>query len=495
MFRNINLFYHKFILFQIIIFLLFVSVHNYILINLKKFENENNSINNEYTPSSLIKNLYNQYYTILNVGNPPQKTEAQISIEDVGLIMKEDICLTSYYYDKSKSLSLYQTHIYDKDNYSKETVIVNETIDFQKFNSETNDVSVITIPDYSFIYNKTNNTREEGEEEKIEKEKSGKACIILGLKLFCKRNILFCKSIPSFLKERKYINTYSFNFLFNNIEEKENEYDASIIIGENPHEYNKEKYNENNYITTKALEWIQEPKWILEFQNYYYDNNGSKIFFKTNSLKNSIKGLFMFNLDIIIGVKSYLDSIKKNYFNNYEKECSINIVNNNYTVITCDKNFNTNDFPTLFFFHNEYNFTFELTDKDLFQIKGDKKFFLIVFDKNSNYPWKFGKLFMKKYFFNFEVDQKLIGFYNNLNNTNSIINKKGETNSNSKFLWLFWALLLIFTGIGCFLLGKFVYAKNRKKRANELEDDYEYTQKNNEEGLTTDSNGNKLGIN
>ena len=183
------------------------------------------------------------------------------------------------------------------------------------------------------------------------------------------------------------------------------------------------------------------------------------------------------------------------------------LVDSQYTVITCDKNFNTEKFPTLYFYHMDYNYTFELTHKDLFQIRGDKKYFLIIFDSDSNYPWKFGKIFLQKYLFNFDTDSKTIGFYTDLNNdSNYNESEEIDNNSNSNsddnnnkslnfYLWILWGVLLLITGIGCFFLGKILYDKNRKKRANELDDDYEYKQNNNEESLTNNSKNNKLGIN
>ena len=260
----------KFIYSKIICLIIFSSLfifsNNYVLIQLKKFENEIISNNKEFTPEKLINNLFNHYYTFLNVGFPPQKTEAQLSIQGLGLSMEENICLTSNYYDKNKSLSLNQTHSFDKDKFSLTKVLVNETVDFSYYNSKTNEISQITIPDYIFIYNKSRSTRKEGEEEKIEKEIPGKACFVFGFKIQCERNALFCKNIPTFLKEENITNSYNFNFLFyDNNDKNKNDYDASIIIGENPHEYNKEKYNINNYIITKALEYFTEPAWTLEF--------------------------------------------------------------------------------------------------------------------------------------------------------------------------------------------------------------------------------------
>ena len=163
-----------------------------------------------------------------------------------------------------------------------------------------------------------------------------------------------------------------------------------------------------------------------------------------------------------------------------------------YIIFTCEKNFSTENFPTLYFYQKEFNYTFELTHKDLFKVIGDKKYFLIIFDKVSNYPWKFGKLFMNKYLFNFDTDQSKIGFYKDLNNNNS----KGYNIQNLiVILGIIWSVLLIITAIGFFFLGKFVYKKKRRKRFNEIDDKYEYNQKQIEETFTNNSNDYNLGVN
>ena len=488
MIKNKSIIINHFIYFASIIISLIISNECYVLIQLKQFSNS--SLNNDYSPELLIKNLFNQYYSFLNVGNPPQKTEIQISSEEHGLIMKENICLTSNYYNKSKSLSFNEIYYTDKN----QTIIVNETVNFPIFNSTTNKLTYQTIPDYNYIYYKSD----------IDEN----ACIILGFRLKCKVGMSICNNIPSYLKRSELTSAHNYLFLFHNDKEKKENggYDASLIIGENPHDFNKKRYHEKNYIQSKALYWLGDLTWTLRYKNYYY-YNGKQINFNFTRREELIHGIFLYNLDIIIGIKDYLLSIKSNYFDKYQKECKINIVDSQYTVITCDKNFNTEKFPTLYFYHMDYNYTFELTHKDLFQIKGDKKYFLIIFDSDSNYPWKFGKIFLQKYLFNFDTDSKTIGFYTDLNNdSNYNESEEIDNNSNSNsddnnnkslnfYLWILWGVLLIITGIGCFFLGKILYDKNRKKRANELDDDYEHKQNNNEESLTNNSKNNKLGIN
>ena len=477
-----------------IILILIISINNYVLLQFKKFESESNINNEEYSPEILIKNLFSQYYSYLNIGNPPQKTEVHISYKDLGLFLKEDICLTSNYYNKNKSLSLSQTSYYNYNENSKKVIIINETIDFPVFNTTTKNLSQVIIPDYIFHYMRKNKT--EGEEEKIEKDKEGKACAVLGFKIVCEFGLVVCNNIPGYLKRNKLTNSYNFFFLFHDNEEKKinGGYDFSLLIGENPHKMNQEKYHEQNYMLSKALTFMYEKAWTLDFFNFYY-YNGNKIQFNFTKYDLKIKATFWFDLDFIIGMFDYYKSIKQNYFDKYQKECNISVVNKQYYVISCDVNFNPEKFPTLYFHNTDYNFTFELTHKDLFQIRGNRKYFLIIFDLQSNYPWKFGKIFMQKYFFNFNVDSSTIGFYTDLYNSNSEINNKSWYNS--QFIFLIFSIILIIIGVGCFLLGKYIYKKNPKRKANELDDDYEYTQNDKKESLKQDSkkDDDKLGIN
>lgn len=490
-----RLFYYNFtfLISLTIIFSLIISINNYVLLQFKKFESENNTNTDEYSPESLIENLFNKYYSYLNIGNPPQKTEVHISYNDLGLILKEDICLTSNYYNKNKSLSLSQTSYYNYNENSKKVIIINETIDFPVLNITTKNLSQVTIPNYIFHYIKKNKT--EGEEEKIEKENEGKACAVLGIKIHCDFGLIICNNIPRYLKRNKLTNDYNFYFIYHDDEEKKinGGYDLSLLIGENPHEINREKYHEQNYTQSQALTFMYEKTWTLEFFIYYY-YDGNKIEFNFTKYNLKLKATFWFDLDIIIGMFDYYKSIKQNYFDKYEKECSTNFVNKQYYVISCDKNFNPENFPSLYFHNTDFNFIFELTYKDLFQIRGNRKYFLIIFDQKSNNPWKFGKIFMQKYFFNFNADTSTIGFYTDLYNSNTDNNNKSN---NDQFIWFIFSILLVIIGIGCFLLGKYIYKKNPKRKANELDDDYEYTQKEKKEALTNDSKNDddKLGIN
>ena len=223
---------------------------------------------------------------------------------------------------------------------------------------------------------------------------------------------------------------------------------------------------------------IMTQGWIFDFFNYYYLDNGTKVEFRISSLDNKVKAWLWLDLNIIIGIGDYYKSIKSNYFDKYTDKCHEQLVKKRYKIFWCEKNFDTKNFPTLYIQNTDFNYTFELTYKELFEIRGDKKYFLIVFDNQSYFPWKFGKLFLKKYFFNFEADSKLIGFYNNLIPEEP--NKKEDDKNYNIWKWILWVFIVIIVGVLGFYIGHSIKKSYRKKRANELDDDdFEYKQKSN----------------
>ena len=146
--------------------------------------------------------------------------------------------------------------------------------------------------------------------------------------------------------------------------------------------------------------------------------------------------------------------------------------------------------PIKFFSHQYNNYTFEIVSEDILVQKGDYIFIKIIFPMFS-YSWILGRPFSLKYKFIFNPDIKQIGFY--------VKSDKDNTNKgNNKILKYFLYIILIIVLIGIFvvlglILGKKLYGLKRKKRANEMEDDYEYF-----EGKIksdNDNGGNKTGLN
>ena len=88
-----------------------------------------------------------------------------------------------------------------------------------------------------------------------------------------------------------------------------------------------------------------------------------------------------------------------------------------------------------------------------------------------------GKIFLNKYHFSFNQDSKTINLHLKLINndgkinTNNIDKNKYESKINMNYMWIFICIICLIAGI---YLGSHFIIRNRKLRANELKDDYEY---------------------
>ena len=197
-------------------------------------------------------------------------------------------------------------------------------------------------------------------------------------------------------------------------------------------------------------------------------------------------------MGLIIGTNEFRSMIKKLFFDNLitEEKCFEEKINkDNYGEIYiyyCDKKlteeFIKNEFPNIYFDVKHFNKTFELTYKDLFREKDGKLCFLMYFDSSNIGPYiTVGSIFLKKYFFTFNQDSKMIGYYNeNLPGGKTKIN---NNNTIKYILFIVVPILIIIFGILGFFVGKFVYDTIRKKRINEIDDNYDYNpqQDNNDE--------------
>ena len=157
-----------------------------------------------------------------------------------------------------------------------------------------------------------------------------------------------------------------------------------------------------------------------------------------------------------------------------------------YEMFHCNKSLvdSRGKFPNLNFEFKAQNLIFSLTFTDLFQLIEERYFFLIIFPENfyrvKHSFWYLGLPFYKAYQLVFNYDSKTIGVYEqsiklNKNINGNIFDKNDDTENNSSSLRR--TLLEILFGILLVLIAYFIGKKineQRKKRANELKDDYEY---------------------
>ena len=210
---------------------------------------------------------------------------------------------------------------------------------------------------------------------------------------------------------------------------------------------------------------------------------------------------------LIIGGSSYLIYIEDSFFNNYINKniCSKNLINQidnyKYHIFECDKEkFGEKDiknFPILSFRMRSFEKKFIFEGKDLFIETKYKYFFSIIFSYTWRESWVIGKIFLRKFPTMIDLDKKILYIYNddnskkNDNDDNNKSNagesesktneKNNEANDNmnlsAKFIVL---MILIIIIIVCVFSVLFYYIgknlnKLRKKKANELNDEYDYS--------------------
>ena len=391
-------------------------------------------------------------YTKLNIGDPIQKIDCEINFE-----------LNDYY------MTHYPSNVIPKYNFSlsnsleKTAVKIPTSKDTGYLGYENfyfyNDISCKNLQKYehlSIVFPNFNDNLF--------------ACEIGLQSRHSSRNLI---SFINELKINNIINSYLWSIKLKTLEE------GLIIIGAAPHEYDN-NYKNSELKLINSFSENSKPNWCLYFKYDPVNDN--------YTLSQNIKVLIYPKILGLIANYYYLQAVEENYFkkyydNNICQRIIINFERRNYFKVICSKqNFTMNDiesFPHLNLFNIAFNYSFILQGKELFYEKDDK-FELIILTEigSSKTEWKLGRTFLKKYQIIFDDDNSLIGFYR------PYLNKKSEKNNimNNAFK----VIILFVVGAFFIFLSFMIYKKinimvKRKKLANELEDDFMYVSKINEQ--------------
>ena len=456
---------------------------------------------NVYNSSTFITQwFYNGMYTLSTIGS--KQIESYINIENTKLSIEK--CNINRAYSKS---TFSQTSYYKP--LSSET--------FSKTEKKIGNDIFTFIGDFSYkTVIKIGETKGNGLDFHFKDNDNDFAiCGNIGLNFINldKTNLIFQ------LKKKGHINKYMWTLKY------QTEEDGIIILGTEPHFYQSDSFFMSQYCKIKAIQnQSPETAWSFKMDEVRtYDKNNNKIHLSQNKVD------FLIDRGLIIGTDEYKKVIDELIFNDLINLkicfCETNKfhdeekgTNNEYYIYYCNKDsfmgnkytvdktyYNT--FPSLEFYSKETQMTFTLNKDYLFHEIYDRSYFLVVFKKSKteNNIWKLGEPFFSHYQFTFDQEQKTVGFYNlnleRISNSDYLdkIKKQNkqnfEKNSSGNMsifvIIIVIVILLIILSIGiAFILGKKCNG-NRKKRANELnDDDFDYSSQNklNSNNSTTEDN-------
>ena len=268
---------------------------------------------------------------------------------------------------------------------------------------------------------------------------------------------------------------------------------GKFIIGTLPHLYDNITYNEANM----AKENCKAPCSIIsiQFQDIYYGNKNDYNN-RASIVPQHTTVFFSLYTRLIRCTSDYGNIIHRKFFEEQIKNgnCHQDTLSDGYLYYYCEKkSFSLSSMENLNFVTSVLsdNMTFVLEPKDLFYEKNEIYYFLIIY-KPDDYltppdsEWIVGSLFLQKYLLTFNKNEKMIYFYKT---TQSKDGNPSDNNDNgkgisAKFIIIIVILSILLLGIIAFLIYYIIKIKPRKKRANELVDEFDYQEKQNEEGAT-----------
>ena len=471
---------------QLLIFLLFLfkSFNNYIIIPFKLTNKEiylnGSSIDNI---DQFIKEINkNKPYSKISFGTPEKDLEIYYTMEKTSSAILSNYCLkgTNTSYIPSLSSSYRNSTPYNIRVWSIVNASLSQDI-FLLYNNLqlTNKTK---IENFDFLVGLLN----EIDEDYIE---YGKYCGMLGLLMKSYEGYLFNENFVRHLKKEKIIDTYNWGMFFFDKEgsykvnnDIKNEYDGFYILG-----FYEQKYTEifkaSNVFNTYAIENIAFKGIGINFDTiYFYDspNNITKYICSNNTLVE-----LCIDNNYFLSNSAYYNKIKEIFFKKFLDEdiCyEVNSTKSNgekYYMIYCDLEFEKyiNSFPNLYFFNRELSFIFNFGYKDVFAKINDKIYFLIIGKDAIGSFWKLGKIFFEKYPIIINQDKKTISLvyldkYGNQDNSDN--KEQNQKQYKEVLLYSIFGVCILAALIIGYIFGRKLWKKNRKIKANELDENIEY---------------------
>ena len=282
------------------------------------------------------------------------------------------------------------------------------------------------------------------------------------------------------LLEQNIISKKIFGFTY------DSEYEGRLIFGAYLYEVepNYKEKDINEFDIDTDVPDVNNNKWMMKFFFQCLSGEDHKIIYEEKSY-----GFFFIESELIIGSTAFQKNFTKGYFSERNCQNETVVASSHFTAYYCTEESQFADFPNITFkYPGKYNFTF--TKDELFVKRGNKYYFQIVFqifvDDVIVPSWKIGQIFFRKYSVFFKQEDR--GYKMSYYLTQKF--KKSSSGLSTQTI----VIIVLSSVLGLLIIGIIVYfvrffPKRKKKRANELADDYEY---NSEEKETTEKKENFL---
>jgi hypothetical protein len=453
-----------------------------IVIPIEKLSIDNYKKTNQSIHSNIIQDYFlKDIYGIFEIGTPPQEVPIflrvnQYNFEITSSIFEKEISYF-YKYNLTNFVKINSPFNEEESKTFKSEECTNEILNFldHKKNCESND---------SFIFYRNIDLNKKNTYKNINftliKNKRDNITGELGLGVVDIQHSTD-KNFLKILKKMGIINNYIWFFSFNGW----NSMSGKLIIDSHPHEINPNLFNEKDLIFKNILiEEYKSKTWKLNFDKIFINSTNINNSFYIN-LNNKVAEL-VFDSDIIIGTNELEQKLKNNFLDAFieDKKCFKEKYSQLYyqrfeaNFYYCEielKNILYESLPSINFFSFDYNYTFEITKDILFKLEEKYIYLLILFPSEINKNnFVLGNSVTLRYPFVFNSDSGTVGLYTGYTQSNNSENKENKNNYDNlvKIIIIFLlSVCLIMIGI---FIGKKIYGIKRKKRANELSDDYEY---------------------
>ena len=281
------------------------------------------------------------------------------------------------------------------------------------------------------------------------------------------------------LKNKTAINKRTWYLEFNDFEK------GKLVFGKYPHEENGKKFSEkdmHNIDLSKTL----IGKYRIDFDNVYYGNSNDYEHRKEMTIHKS--AAFSLNTRLIKSTFEFGEYIFNNFFQKKisNNTCFRDFINGKYNFYYCDKSkTNISEMQNLYFNLRDKNVTFILEPKDLFYEHDGYIYFLIIYksyfeeDGDKDTHWIFGLQFLYKYTLTFNRDDAVMYYYDKTYENAPNNGKENNGNNSWKYIIIIAVLCIVFICCIAFLVYYIKKIRPRKNKANELDEDFEYTSKDN----------------